>query len=84
MTDIAAPQKAPLFRWMLAHPGGIQTFFKVQMDKNTAIDFMKGIYAQVNNGELTHVEWEFEMQNFLELYKPVKPLTGLGDNTKKS
>lgn len=75
--------KPPLFRWMLAHPNGMQTFFKVEMDKNTAIEFMKGLYKQVNNGELQNVSYEFEMQGFLDLYKPIKPIGNLSDNNTK-
>lgn len=83
MSDAPEEQKKPFFRWMLAHPNGMQTYFKVQMDKNTALEFMKGLYKQLNNPEMTNVEWEFEMQNFLDKYKPVTPLQSLSDNTKQ-
>lgn len=61
------PDKAPMFRWEIVQsPAG--ALLRMQLDKNTAVELMKGMYSQVNNGKMDFVMWEFSLQGFNALF----------------
>lgn len=64
----------PFFRWDIFKSSPNDAVLKFQMDKDTALNFMLGMFQQVNNSKLNGVSGEIIMQGFNVAFKDLRDM----------